>query len=182
MEETVKMQTDGIMADISPFDIVASKWLIAAIAAIWTPLPLAIQILCIVSMVDLATVLFNPTRRLGLATKRVSIILILTFTICILSDMAKAKAGFNIGFDICSAVAFFYALSAGIRIMQNVNAAGVSLPPVLLDFMSKAEGITGSERDEIDALKLSQGQAVDALAIKQNQETDALKKKQEAGD
>ena len=169
----------GEQIAVTRFDIEALKWFTSACAAIWTPMPFAMQLLAIVAVANLCTVILNPVRSLGRETKRVSIILILTFTVCFLSDMAKAKAGFNVGFDICAAVAFFYAISLTIRIMQNINAAGVPLPPVVLDLLSKAEGVTGVERDEIDALKLSQSNAVDALAVKQVQEKAALATKQD---
>jgi phage-related holin len=163
----------GSTAQAGKFDIEALKWLTSACAAVWAPLPLAVQILTIVCVANLCTVILNPVRSLGRETKRVSIILILTFTVCFLSDLAKMRVGFNVGFDICAAVAFFYSISLAVRIMQNVNAAGVPLPPVMLDLLSKAEGLTGSELEDIDELRVKQTtNTVSTLTVVQSQQTE----------
>jgi len=154
---------------------------VSFIASVWTPMPFAIQVLCIVSLGELFTGLFNPTNRLFLNLKRISLSIILTLCVCSLIDTAKMRAGINIGFDMCSAVAMFYILGSSIKITQNLSMAGVNIPPVLLDFMEKAEGMTGSRlnahhREQVATLKAQQKVASD----KAKDDVAALKTEQKA--
>ncbi|HXB11669.1 MAG TPA: hypothetical protein VNZ45_06770, partial [Bacteroidia bacterium] len=60
----------------------------------------------------------------------------------------------------------FYSTTEAISIMRNMDAIGVSLPPKILDWLIKAEGLTGADKREIVALKLKQDQEVTALDLK----------------
>lgn len=157
------------------------KWAAAILYSLWTPMPLALQMLCIMSLCEMATGFFNPRRRFFASLQQVTVSLILTFLVCWLYDKAHVQAGFNLGFDICSGVAMFYCLGSAIKIMQDVQSVGGSVPPVLISLMHRAEGLTGTERYDLDALQLKQDQDDKAMTLKHEQENSALNKKQQDG-
>ena len=66
----------------------------------------------------------------------------------------------------------FYCLGEAVSILRNADAIGVQLPPKVLDWLVKAEGITGSDKREIIALQLKQGQETTALNLKISQQSE----------
>jgi phage-related holin len=147
-----------------------AKWIVAAFAALWVSVPFAIKLLAFLQMLSLFTALFNPLAVLRTEVKRSSLALILTLSVHFVYVVAKDQTGLNLGFDLASMVSTFYCIGTGISILLNFSAAGVEIPPVLLDVLQRADGLTGREKHEIEALKLKQGQEITALDLKQSQD------------
>ena len=141
----------------------------AATLGIWISIPTALQILFVLSALDIVTTLFSPHRSLQNTIRRVSMAILLCATVFYLYTLSKASTGINLGFDLGSAVCMFYSVGEAIQIAKNFNDSGVYFPPVILTILAKSEGITGRDRAEIDALSLKQQQELSALELKQEQ-------------
>lgn len=151
---------------ITNWGVIGAKWIVAFAASLWMDADTDIKILCILACADLAISMFNHSISLFLVIRRLAITFILVGTVHFVYSIARSQTGLNVGFDISALVAGFYCLGEAIKILKNADAVGIQLPPVLLDFVSKAEGITGTDKQEIIALKLKQSQESVALDLK----------------
>lgn len=158
-------QTDELAA----WAVTGTKWIISLFGTLWVAADTDIKILGVLAAADFAISLFNHSVSILLVMRRLAITFILVGTVHFVYSIARAQTGLNVGFDISALVAGFYCLGEAIKILKNADAVGIQLPPVLLDFVSKAEGITGADRQEIIALKLKQSQESVALDLKISQ-------------
>lgn len=136
--------------------VVYVKWVLAALAGIWVSVPAAVQLLCVLSVVDFGTALFDYHTSLRDLTKRLVLAIILTLSVHYCYTMAKAQVGLNLGFDVATVVASFYSLGEILAVMRNCARVGVRMPPRLIDLLSKAEGLTLEDKQELDALREKQ--------------------------
>lgn len=145
------------------------KGIAAGVLSLWVSVPVALQILFILSALDVVTALFSPKRSITITIRRVVMAMLLAATVFYVYALAKTQTGINVGFDLGSAICMFYSVGEAINVAKNFSDSGVYFPPVVLTLLSKAEGITGAEKAEIDALALKQEQETEALALKQEQ-------------
>jgi phage-related holin len=143
------------------------KGIAAGVLSLSVSVPVALQILFILSALDVVTALFSPKRSITITIRRVVMAMLLAATVFYVYALAKTQTGINVGFDLGSAVCMFYSVGEAINVAKNFSDSGVYFPPVILTLLSKAEGITGAEKAEIDALALKQEQETEALALKQ---------------
>lgn len=124
--------------------LVASKWLIAALIGFWVSVPLAMQTLVCVIVIDYATGLLRASiaRRLssaaglrGLVKKVLTILLVLTAHL-----LVKAT---NLAWDFSMTIAGAFVANEVISITENCADAGVPIPPALLDVLLRAKKLTG---------------------------------------
>jgi phage-related holin len=151
----------------------------ASLSAVWVSVPFAIKLLCLLSVIDIATGLFHSKKAISLQVKQLSLAIFFTISIHFVLLYAKNQGFFNVGFDLASAVCLFYVMTELISIVQNIDAAGVPVPPQVLEFLEKAEGITTYQKKEVDFLLKKQAAEIEALNSKQKAEEVALKQKQE---
>lgn len=148
---------DGIL-------VVIVKFCISVVVGVWISVPAAVRVLCILSCIDVFTAFFNSKRHLRDVLRRVALSILLALTVDYVYNVAKIETGLNVGFDIATMVCSFYILGEIIFILQNCAEAGVSLPPALLTLISKAEGLTGVERQELNALSIRQTREVTIIS------------------
>lgn len=153
----------------------ALKWSVSLTLAAWVSMAFDLKMLVVLSAVDVTTTLFNAQRQFALTTKRLALMFLLVLTVHFLYSIAKTQTGLNLGFDVGAVVCTYYALGEAIIIIRNFVAAGLKIPPQLLDLLSHAEGLTGVERREITALKLKQDQEGVALELKLTQKNEGEK-------
>ena len=146
------------------------KWAISLIASMWLAIDIDLRLLAILCVADVLVGLLNPAVSLWKTAKRLTGTFILVGTVHIVYSLAKAHTGLNLGFDLGSVVSGFYCLGEAIFILKGIDAMGIQIPPALLDLASKAEGLTGHDKQEIIALKLKQKQEDIALDLKQSQD------------
>ena len=146
------------------------KWLISAAIGLWISVPAAVRILAIICCFDVLTGLLSHKCNLRELLRRICVSLILVLAIHYVYSMAKQEAGLNVGFDIASMVGVWYIFAELISIAHNCVDAGGDVPPLVLDWLDKAQGLTSREHDEIQALRLKQSQEMTALDVKQSQE------------
>ena len=152
--------------------ITLTKWLISFTASAWLAADTDIKVLAILSVADVLIGIFNPAVSLLMTCRRLAVTFILVGTVHFVYGLARAQTGLNLGFDISAVVSVFYCLGEGISILKNCDAIGIQLPPQLLSVISKAEGLTGSDRREIIALQLKHNQEGIALDLKMAQQKD----------
>ncbi len=150
--------------------VTTAKWGISLIASAWLAIDVDLRILALLCIADVLIVLFNPVASLWKTARRLAVTLILVGTVHIVYRLAKDQTGLNLGFDLASVVSGFYCLGEVIVILKGVSAMGIDIPPALLDLASKAEGLSGHNKQEIAALQLKQNQENVALDLKQSQE------------
>jgi len=143
------------------------KWLFAAAAAIWLQIPLAAQTLVIFMAFDFGTGLLVAITSKTLDSRKAAVGLRnKILTLVLVASAHRISEFLHLGFDLGSAAATAYIIHEVISIMENCSAAGVDIPEVLLDTLSRAKGM-GRDQREIKALKLRQSQETDALDLKQ---------------
>ena len=130
----------------------ALKWIVAGCAAFWLSLPAAVQLLVVLSGFDLLSCLFTHRASLHATLKRIVVTLILTGAVEVVYVMAKDLSGFNLGFDIGTAVALFYVFGEMIELTLNCSTL-VRIPPPLVAFLEKAQGMTGQQRKDLAELE-----------------------------
>ena len=127
----------------------ALKWCAAAVASIWLSVPAAVQLLVILCCFDLLSCMFTRHRSLRLTLKRLAVTLLLCGVIHIVYTFAHSLSGFNVGFDIGAAVAMFYVFGEIIEIVLNCSTV-VKIPPKLVQWLETAQGLTGSQKADLD--------------------------------
>ncbi len=147
------------------------KVAIAAVTSMWMYADTDIKILGILMTADFIISLFNRGVSILMLCRRLGGTVVIVGTIHVIFNIAKEEAKLNIGFDISAMVAMFYCIGEAVTILSKASAI-TRLPPVLLDWLSKAEGITSADKDEILALKLKQTQEIVALDLKISQKKD----------
>jgi len=134
------------------------KWVIAAIASLWVSADLSLKILSLLAIADVAVNLFNPAVSLLGICRRLAITFILVLTVHVVYSLAKTQTGLNVGFDVSGMVTGFYCIGESIAILKGCAGAGIGLPPALIDLIAKAEGLTGSDKAWVEALRVKQAE------------------------
>ena len=142
------------------------KWLVAFLASAWLSIDTGLQSLAVLSLADVVSTFFNAKRSLSAVIKRLAMMFLLVGVVHYVFAIAKLNTGLNIGFDIGAVVAFYYILAEIIAIVRNCAAAGLPIPPKLLDILAKAEGLTGADRQEIVGIQLNQDENSVNLKLK----------------
>lgn len=124
------------------------KWLISFFVSIWVTIPLVIQTLFILSVVDILTGFFSPNHSFEKAIRRVCLALILVCTLKYAFFIAKDQANFSLGFDVATAVCTYYILNEILIIIRNCADGGLSIPPWLISILEKAEGAIGPPKKQ----------------------------------
>lgn len=166
-------QADGAMTTTWAF--AGTKWFAAIISAAWISIDLDIRILVVLLSIDFATSIINPNRLLAATLKRIAVTVILVVTVHWTYSIARTQGNLNIGLDVATIVCTFYIFGEVVRIISNC-AEWADIPPALLDVLSKAEGMTGRERNELASIKRRQEAAL--VEVKENQKDAAIALKQ----
>jgi phage-related holin len=153
--------------------ITALKWLASFLAAFWITIDLDLRVLVVLSVADIVSTFFNPHRSLPGTTRRITVTFLLVGVTHYVFNVAKNQTGLNLGFDVAAVVCTFYILGEIIAVVRNCAAAGLTIPPQLLSALTKAEGLSGVDKQEIEALQLKQTQESSALELKQEQQKEA---------
>ena len=153
--------------------ITGIKWAISFAASMWLAIDVDLRVLAVLCVADVLVGLINPAVSLFKTARRLAGTFIIVGTVHIVYSMARAQTGLNLGFDLGSVVSGFYCLGEAIVVLKGISAMGIDIPPVLLDLASKAEGLTGHDKQEIIALRLKQSQEDTALDLKQSQDRKA---------
>jgi len=146
------------------------KWVIAGIASIWVSVDLALKILSLLAVADLLVSIFNPDIELLQLCRRLTITFILVLTVHVVYNLAKTQTGLNLGFDVSGMVTGFYCIGESVAILRGCSSSGIPLPPWLLDLIAKAEGLTGSDKAWVEALRVRQQQEKQGFDLKQEKE------------
>jgi toxin secretion/phage lysis holin len=122
----------------------AVKWAVAAAIAVWVSIPAAVQALLILMALDYATGLLRAAiaREVsaevgwrGLQRK--------TMTTLLVVSAHYLGRTLHLGYDVGTLVASAFGVNEVISITENAATAGLPVPPVLLDVLSKAKHLTG---------------------------------------
>ncbi len=153
------------------------KWALSLASSLWLSIDVDLRILALLCVADVLLNLLNPVVSLWKTTRRLAGTFILVGIVHIVYRLAKEQTGLNLGFDLASVVSGFYCLGEAIFILKGIDAMGIDIPPALLSLVSKAEGLTGHDKQEIAALQLKQSQENVALDLKQSQEKETPESK-----
>ena len=151
--------------------ITVLKLMVAMFSAFWLTIDFDLRVLVVLSVADVVSTFFNAQRSLVTVTKRLGATFLLVGVTHYVFGLAKQSTGLNVGFDVSAVICTFYILGEVIAIIRNL-AAVIQIPPALLEVLAKAEGMTGADRQEIEALRLKQNQETTALDLKQHQHKD----------
>ncbi len=124
--------------------LVFLKWVLAGILSLWVKVPLAIQALLVLMLIDYATGLLGAliagslSSRVGFRGlgRKVLTLLLVGATHYVVRTM-------NLNFDFASTVAAAFAANELISITENCAEAGVPIPPPILDVLVRARRISG---------------------------------------
>ena len=123
------------------------KWCLAALVSLWLSIPGAVQLLVILSGFDLLSCLFTHRSALWLTLRRVTVTLLLCGAVHVVYVMAHDLSGFNVGFDIGSAVVIFYVVGELVEITLNCSTV-IRIPPKFVEWLETAQGVTGTKQGE----------------------------------
>ena len=160
-----EMHTPSDPGGFSTF-LTGLKWFASLFAALWISVDTDLRVLAVLSLADVVSTFFNAKRSLSAVIKRLAMMFLLVGVVHYVFAIAKLNTGMNIGFDVGAVVAFYYILAEIIIIVRNCAAAGLAIPPKLLDILAKAEGLTGAERGEIVGIQLKQDENSVNLKLK----------------
>ena len=145
------MATD---AEVSSGVLVALKWLVAGVVSLWVSVPLAMQTLASLMVIDYATGLLCALmeRRAssaeglrGLVKKVLIVLLVLTAHL-----LVKAT---NLSWDFSMAIAGAFAVNEVVSITENCADAGVPIPPALLEVLLRTKKLTGRGKAAAEVLE-----------------------------
>jgi toxin secretion/phage lysis holin len=120
------------------------KWVIAFVTAWFLSLTMAVKCLMALMILDFATglitaamagTLCSETGFKGIGKKSLIVILLLT------SKVAEKLSGLS--YDLMSIVAMMYCLNELISITENINHAGLWIPPQFMNYLRKAKRLGG---------------------------------------
>lgn len=126
--------------------------------AFWVSVPAAVQLLVILIGFDLLSCLMTHRSGIQHTLKRGTLTLLLCGATHITWVMAKDITGFNLNFDIGSAVVVYYIFGELIEIFLNCGTV-IGIPPKFIQWLETAQSMTGqqktinAQRREIDTLK-----------------------------
>lgn len=144
------------MADI--WALRFAKACLGATLAFWLGVPVAVQLLVILFGFDILSCLLTHRSSIQHTLKRSALTLILCGAVHITWVMAKDITGFNVGFDIGSAVITYYIFGELIEITLNCGTV-IGIPPKLINWLERAQSMTGQarqirdQREEIASLR-----------------------------
>ncbi len=154
------------------YGIVSDHWIlnflkacVAAAASVWLTIPVAIQVLAVVCAFDLASCLLTHRSSMRDTLRRVAVTLLLCGCIMVVYTMAKDVAGFSIAVgpvNIGTAVVIFYIAGELLEITLNCSTV-IRISPKLLEWLEKAQGMTGAQKKQVAALKDVERISHDAL-------------------
>ncbi len=111
---------------------------------------------CMLAALEVITGLFNSAYHLKPETKRIALSLLLTMAVHMVYQYAIGHSELRLPFDAGSAAGFFYCIHSAIKATRNFDAAGVPLPPILLEWLKKAEGLTGADKKALEEIQARQ--------------------------
>jgi toxin secretion/phage lysis holin len=121
-----------------------AKWIAAAVTAVWVGMPVAAQTLAVRIGIDYATGLLNASMKKRLSSevgwnglKRKVMTGLLVWGAHYMTQALRLQ------YDMGSLAAWAFAVSELISITENAAAAGVPIPPPLLEALVKARHVTG---------------------------------------
>jgi len=151
------------------YGIVSDHWIlnflkacVAATVSVWLSIPGAVQLLVILSAFDLASTLFTHRSALWTTLRRVSVTLLLCGAVHVVYAMAKDLSGFNVGFDIGTAVVLFYVVGEIIEITLNCSMV-IRIPPKFIEWLETAQGMTGAQKKQVQGMKEPKTRLYDEL-------------------
>lgn len=140
-----------------------ARWGIALIFSAWLSAPFGIQALFFLMGIHVVACLLNPNT--SVPARRMANIVLIVLSVHVLYGMAQGQTGLNLGILPTTPVCLFYCLGEVMAIVRT-TAPYVEWPPALLEWLGKAEGISGRDRQELTALKLKQDDQSTALELK----------------
>lgn len=127
--------------------------LTASLAGLGLAFPSAIKLLMVAMGGEVASSLVNPKVRFTTNLKVVSLSLGLVIWIWLGLHFAQSEWHITGGVDqFISAVCVFYGIGAVVKTLTNLHEAGVSVPPVLIQWLYRAQGLTPAEKRELQSL------------------------------
>jgi toxin secretion/phage lysis holin len=139
--------------------LVSCKWLFAALVSFWITVPLAVQTLVGLMVIDYATGLLVAmlARKVssaeglrGLVKKVLTILLVLTAHLLVRAT--------NLSWDFSMTIAGAFAANEVISITENCADAGVPIPPAFLDVLLRAKKLTGRGKAASDVRRDLEGE------------------------
>ncbi len=118
------------------------KWVAAAVAAFWAGLSPTIHILIVLMGIDYLTGLTGAfvtksidanTSFRGLVKKVMTLVLIYT------CHIITKPLGINV--DLGNMVALAYVVNEVISVVENCNAAGINVPPIILQYLANVKNL-----------------------------------------
>lgn len=106
----------------------------------------------IVMTADALSTIINPHVPFKKKIRTLALSLVLAGMVLLVYAAVQKHTELNLGFDIISGVCTFFALSSAADIIINFHAAGVPIPPMLIGLLSKAQGISGKDKAELDSI------------------------------
>lgn len=155
---------------VSAAVIRAEQAVAVASAGMILSVPKAITLLTLLLALKFITCIFNERRNLRESTKQSALILILSLGAYIGFYIAHDQMGLSLGFDPAVMITMFFCTQTLIAITVNAASIGLPIPPAILEALIKANGTPTSDKRELEALRLKQGQEVIALNLKQSQD------------
>jgi len=138
------------------------KWCLAWMLVFWIGLPAAVKLLVILCGFDLLSCLLTHRSGLRETLRRVSVTLLLCGAVHVVYATAKDLSGFNVGFELGTAVALFYVFGELVEITLNCSTVA-PIPPQLVSWLERAQGMTRTQKKQVAALKDVERISHDAL-------------------
>lgn len=130
-------------------------------AGILVSVPLAFQLVVVLSLTELAATLYSPKAKFAKEAAKVSLTLILCISAHILqsisSAMYKVHMGENLGINFATLICFYYSFGTVISICRHCCDADLRLPPRALDLLRRFEGASESDKKELEDIASKQG-------------------------
>jgi len=132
-----------------------TKVLMSFAVSLWIGADTDIKILFVLSIADFTLSFFNPKVHIWEVVKRLTVGFLLVGTVHLVYAIAHNEAHINVGSDISSLVGIFFCLTTAVKILKSCSVF-VNLPPALLDFIIKVDGLSSADREELEKLKAKQ--------------------------
>ena len=126
-----------------------AKFLVAIFSYAWLSTPNSIHMLLVLMAIRFLTCLFDPRGSLPLLAKRLAYTALICESVHLMYSMGETNYGWTT--DPTTFTAVFFSVEQVIAILRNGQSIGVGLPPKLIDWLVKAEGLTGTQRSEMES-------------------------------
>jgi phage-related holin len=121
---------------------------LAVLLGFWLTIPAAVQLLVVLSAFDVLSCLLTHRSSMRDTLRRIAGQLLLCGAIHVVFVMAKDISGFNVGFDMGTAVALFYVFGELLEVTLNCSTA-CRIPPKLVEWLEAAQGMTGKQKEDL---------------------------------